>query len=65
MQAYRCYLMSGESIHGVQILECAGDTEIVVQAAALLADHPEHQKIEVWDGARLVARVPRQPKSDV
>ena len=60
MPAYRCYLMSGESIHGVQIFEGADDAEIMLKAAALLSDHPEHQKIEVWDGARLVARMPRQ-----
>jgi hypothetical protein len=59
MAGYRCYLMTGENIYGVQTLEGADDAEVVAKAAALLQSKPEHQSIEVWDGKRMVARVPR------
>ena len=59
MADYRCYLMTGETIYGVQNLEGADDAEVVVKAAVLLKSKPEHQTIEIWDGKRMVARVPR------
>jgi hypothetical protein len=59
MPGYRCYLMTGDTIHAVQILECADDTEVVLQATALLQAKPQHQNIEIWQGPRIVARVPR------
>ena len=62
MPSYRCYFMSGETIQGVQILECADDSEVILKAAAVLDAHPEHQNVEVWDGKRMLARVSRQAK---
>jgi hypothetical protein len=61
MPGYRCYLMTGDTIHAVQIFECEDDSEVVLQATALLQAKPEHQNIEIWDGSRIVARVPRHP----
>ena len=61
MRDYRCYLMTGENIYGVQNLEGADDAEVIAKAAMLLLAKPEHQSIEIWDGKRMVARVPRQP----
>lgn len=58
MPAYRCYLMSSDQIQGVRIFECADDAEVILKAAALLESHPEHQNIEIWDGKRMVWRVP-------
>jgi hypothetical protein len=61
MRDYRCYLMTGENIYGVQNLEGTDDAEVIAKAAMLLLAKPEHQSIEIWDGKRMVARVPRQP----
>jgi hypothetical protein len=65
MPGYRCYLMTGDIIHAVQIFECANDAEVVLQATALLQAKPEHQNIEIWDGPRIVARVPRHAQADI
>jgi len=64
MPCYRCYLMTGEHIHAVQILECAGDDDVIVRGAGLLMRHPEHQNIEIWDGKRMVARIPRHSEAN-
>ena len=61
MAGYRCYLMTGENIHAVQHLEGADDAEVITKAAVLLLSKPEHQSVEIWEGKRMVARVPRQP----
>ena len=60
MTGYRCYLMTGENIYGVQHLDGVDDAEVITKAAVLLLSKPEHQSIEIWDGKRMVARVPRQ-----
>ena len=60
MAGYRCYLMTGENIYAVQHLEGADDAEVIAKAAVLLQRKPEHQSVEIWDGTRMVARVPRQ-----
>jgi hypothetical protein len=64
MPGYRCYLMTGDTIHAVQIFECADDSEVILQATALLQAKPEHQNIEIWEGPRIVARVPRLAQAD-
>jgi len=61
MAGYRCYLMTGENIYEVQHFEGADDAEVITKAAALLLSKPEHQSVEIWEGKRMVARVPRQP----
>lgn len=53
--------MSGERIQGVQNIECAGDAEVMIEAAAILDSRVEHQGIEIWQGGRFVARIPRKP----
>src|SRR5215470_8795529 len=55
---YRCYLMTGEHIQGVRILQCIDDAEVVTRAAELLDASPEHSGVEVWQGKRLVERIP-------
>jgi hypothetical protein len=57
--------MTGENIYGVQNLEGADDAEVIAKAAALLRSKPEHQSIEVWNGTRMVARVPRLEESGI
>jgi hypothetical protein len=56
--------MSGESIRAVQNFECADDAEVILKATDLLTSKPEHQKIEIWDGSRIVASVPRREPDD-
>ena len=63
MPAYRCYLMTGDTIHAVQLLECTDDVEVVSKAEALLALKPEYQNVEIWLDKRTVARFPRHPRS--
>jgi len=60
--SYRCCLMSGEHIQGVQTIECRDDAEVLIKAAAILKARVEHQGIKVWQGAHVVALIPRQPK---
>ena len=62
-KGYRCYLMTGEAIRGVQMFECPDDAEVIIKAATLLQSKPEFQNIEVWEGKRLVGRIPRCPTS--
>lgn len=62
--AYRCYLMSGEKIQTVQTFECTDDAEVILKATALLNAHPEHQSVEIWEGKRMVAHVPRREQSE-
>jgi hypothetical protein len=64
MPGYRCYLMTGDTIHAVQIFECADDAEVILRATALLDSKPEHQNIEIWEGPRIVGRVPRYAQAD-
>ena len=59
MKTYRCFLLSGERIQSVQVLECEDDDEASTKGAMLLESKPEHQRVEIWQGARLVVRVPR------
>ena len=51
--------MTCDSIYGVQNFECAYDGDVIATATAVLQSKPEHQSIEIWSGARMVARVPR------
>ena len=60
MAGYRCYLTTGENIYAVQNLDGVDDAEVITKAAELLLSKPEHQSIEIWEGKRMVARVPRQ-----
>jgi hypothetical protein len=57
--AYRCYLMSGESIRAVRIFDAADDAEVLIRAGRFLKQHPEHVGMEVWCGKRLVTRLGR------
>ena len=59
MKTYRCFLLSGERIQSVQVLECEDDDEASTKGAMLLESKPEHQRVEIWQGARLVVRAPR------
>jgi hypothetical protein len=56
--------MSGERIQTVQMFDCADDAEVILKAAAFLSSKPEHQDIEIWNGGRMVARVPRNELSN-
>jgi hypothetical protein len=64
MADYRCYLVSGDRFQAVQNLECASDAEVILKATALLHSKPQHQAVEIWQGSRLVSRVPRREPLD-
>jgi hypothetical protein len=56
---YRCYLMSGERINGMQIIDCSDD-EVTARAATLLSSRLEHLGIVIWHDDRLIVRIPRR-----
>ena len=58
-QVYRCYLMVGDHIDAVRVLECAEDAEVFVRAAELLDALHGYQAVEIWNGKRLVGRIPK------
>jgi hypothetical protein len=60
--SYRCFLVSGERIRSVQVLECADDAEVGLKATALLESKPDHQGIEIWQAGRFVVRIPSRAK---
>jgi hypothetical protein len=62
-KGYRCYLMSGESIHAVQMVECPSDADAILKASVLLESKHQFQNIEIWEGKRLVGRIPRRAKA--
>jgi hypothetical protein len=64
VRGYRCYVMSGERIQALQILECADDADVISRGTALLSSKPEHQRIEIWNGGQMVAHVPRPEQSE-
>jgi len=58
MADYRCYLVNNlDQIQSATNLECAEDSEAMVQAGALAQS--QSLTVEIWNGARLVGRVPR------
>jgi hypothetical protein len=64
MSGYRCYLCDGrDKIRAVETAECATDAETFVRAAALLEEHDTCDSVEIWNGSRLVGRVPRAQQS--
>jgi hypothetical protein len=61
--AYRCFLVSGERIRSVRVLECADDAEVSLKATAILSANPDHQCVEIWQVGRFVARIPTRVKN--
>jgi hypothetical protein len=59
---YRCYLMIGQSIRGVEVVHCRQDADAILEAAKLLDSKSEFDLVEIWAGARIVGRFPRRPK---
>src|SRR5688500_8125450 len=58
MADYRCYLVNSlDQIQSATELQCAEDSEAMVQAGALAQS--QSLTVEIWNGARLVGRVPR------
>lgn len=57
---YRCYLISHKHIKGVRVVECGNDGEVLLRAGELLEAYPELEMVEVWQGQRLVASLPRK-----
>jgi hypothetical protein len=58
MADYRCYLVNSlDQIQSATALECAEDSEAMLQAGALARS--QSLTVEIWNGARLVGRVPK------
>ena len=58
MADYRCYLVNNlDQIQSATDLKCAEDSEAMLQAGALAQS--QSLTVEIWNGARLVGRVPR------
>ena len=58
MADYRCYLVNSlDQIQSATALECAEDSEAMLQAGVLAQS--QSLTVEIWNGARLVGRVPR------
>ena len=58
MADYRCYLVNTlDQIQSATDLECAEDSEAMLQAGVLAQS--QSLTVEIWNGARLVGRVPR------
>jgi hypothetical protein len=58
--AYRCYFGRGDHAPAVQKIECDEDGEAIKQATSLLNMQPGNWDVEIWNEARLVARVFRR-----
>jgi len=56
MPAYRVYVLTKDNrvIGPPKIIECRGEQEALVKAQEFAEDHD----VELWDGARLIARLP-------
>lgn len=55
---YRAYLINGDGrITDVEIIAAPTDEAAVERGRELLRTYPIHDSVEVWDRARMVARV--------
>jgi hypothetical protein len=62
MADYRCYLVNNlDQIQSATNLECAEDSEAMLQAGALAQS--QSLTVEIWNGARLVGRVPQSAQT--
>jgi hypothetical protein len=58
MADYRCYFVNNlDQIQAAQNLECREDAEALQQAGELAES--QSLTVEIWNGARLVGRLPR------
>lgn len=58
MADYRCYLVNSlDQIQSATELQCTEDSEAMLQAGVLA--EAQSLTVEIWNGARLVGRVPR------
>jgi hypothetical protein len=59
-KVYRCYLMRGDHIEAVRVLECVDDADVMTRAGELLDAMSEYQRIEIWSAGRLLGEIPRR-----
>jgi hypothetical protein len=58
MADYRCYLVNNlDEIQAAESFDCTEDAEALLKAGKLAAAQSLH--VEIWNGARLVGRLPR------
>jgi hypothetical protein len=59
VREYRCYLLDkSDRVLSSVVLEAEHDTDALLQASALLQRSDAFPNTEVWEGKRLVGRVP-------
>lgn len=62
MADYRCYFVNNlDQIQAAQTLACSEDSEAMQQAGELA--EAQSLNVEIWNGARLVGRLPRATPS--
>jgi len=58
MADYRCYFVNSlDEIQGAESFDCTEDAEALLRAGRLAA--AQSLDLEIWNGARLVGRLPR------
>ena len=63
MRPYRCYFLDDHgAIRGVQVMVCLDDRELAELAPRLLASHPDHAGVEVWERSRRVLLQTAEPR---
>ena len=61
MPTYRCYFLSkAEVIVAAEEIECASEEDVREAALRLLRERPGYA-VEVWDRARKIVRLTREP----
>jgi hypothetical protein len=59
---YCCLLTSGDQVQAAKYYDCVDDADAASKAAILLNSKPTHLGAEIWQGNRLVARIPRRER---
>jgi hypothetical protein len=65
MVAYQCSLLdSAQRVGAIERIECEHDAEALIRAIHMLGDQTRYQSVEIWCGARIVARLPNADAAD-
>ena len=61
MATYRCILLdSAQRLGAEEQFECEHDVDALIRAISMIEDQTRCQFSEIWCGARLIARLPKQ-----
>ena len=57
MHIYRCFFLDEDDhIKAAEIIEANAVSEAIDKACAMLRERPQHQAVEIWEGARKLYR---------